>query len=47
MTFELNTENLPIKVCPDSKAESDRKKRKLENFLKSACENKFFEIHGL
>ena len=38
-TFEPNTENLPIEVCPDSKAEPDRKKRKLDEFQESACEH--------
>ena len=41
---ELNYENLPIKLCPDCKAEPHRKKRKLDEFQESACEHKKFEF---
>ena len=34
-------------MCPDSKAETDRKNRKPDGFQESACEHKKFEIHGL
>ena len=39
----MNTENFPIEICPDSKAETDRK----NEFKESACEHKKFKIHGL